>query len=111
MAADSKTNLRRRIRGLLKTQTPGCRAERSAVIAEKFFTSKAFKNASQIAFYASLPEEVDTRSMMDEALRLGKHVSVPRCDLKSGRLDFYEITSRCELKKGVLNILDRKSVV
>lgn len=103
-----KKILRARIRTKLKAQSTKSRRDKSAKITRKLFKCEFFKNKSRIAFFVSLPEEVDTRRMIDRALRLGKRVAVPKCDLKKGRIDFYDIKSRKELKKGVLGILEPK---
>ena len=99
-----KKDLRARIRRRLKFQSPKSRREKSALIAAKLFAEELFRRAERVAFFVSLPEEVDTRRMIDLALRLGKRVAVPKTDLKKSRLDFYEISSRRELTKGVLGI-------
>lgn len=88
----------------MKSQrAPSCR-KKSAAIARKLFQVKAFRAARRVAFFVSLPEEVDTRRMIDRALRSGQRVAVPKTDLKKSRISFFEITSRKELHKGVLGI-------
>ncbi len=109
MTGDSKKILRGRLRALVKSQNSESRALASLKIAQKLFLCEAFKEASYVGFYVSLPEEVDTAAMIDRALELGKRVAVPRCDLKENQLEFYEIKNRRELKKGVLNILEPKA--
>ncbi len=99
-----KRTLRSRIYRRLKTQSAGKRKAGSLKLAAKLFSSELFRKAGFIAFYVSLAEEVDTRRLIDRALRLGKRVAVPKCDLKKRRLEFYEIKSRKELRKGVLGI-------
>ena len=101
-----KKTLRSRIYRRLKVQSPGQRRARSVKLAAKLFASEFFRKSDLVAFYVSLAEEVDTRRLIDRALRLGKRVAVPKCDLKKRRLEFYEIKSRKELKKGVLGILE-----
>lgn len=101
-----KTTLRSRIYHRLKTQSPVQRRAKSLKLAAKLFSSEFFRRSGLVAFYVSLAEEVDTRRLIDRALRLGKRVAVPKCDLKKRRLEFYEIKSRKELKKGVLGILE-----
>ena len=108
MADDSKKKLRARIRALLVAQDPRSRAAASFKIAEKLFSCEAFKKASQVGFYASLPEEVDTAAMIDRSLESGKRVAVPKCDIKKNGIKFYEIKARSELKKGVLGIPEPK---
>ena len=96
--------LRSRLYRRLKTQSARDRRIRSLKLAAKLFSFEPFRKAGLVAFYVSLAEEVDTRSLIDRAFRLGKRIAVPKCDLKKRRLEFYEIKSRKELKKGVLGI-------
>lgn len=103
-----KNILRARIRTKLKAQRLASRRNRSIKITGKLFECECFKKAARVAFFVSLPEEVDTRRMIDRALRAGKFVAVPKCDLKKGRINFYDIKSRKELKKGILGIPEPK---
>lgn len=104
-----KKTLRSRMYRRLKTQSAGKRRARSLKLAAKLFSFEPFRKADFIAFYVSLAEEVDTRRLIDRAFRLGKRVAVPKCSLKKRRLEFYEIKSRKELKKGVLGIPEPKA--
>src|SRR3989338_11334917 len=99
-----KKTLRTRIYRRLKTQSAAKRRARSLRLASKLFSYEPFLRAEVVAFYVSLAEEVDTHRLIDRALRAGKRVAVPKCELKKRRLEFYEIKSRKELKKGALGI-------
>lgn len=104
-----KKTLRSRIYRQLKTQSAEEARTRSDKLTAKLFSFEPFQKAGVVACYVSLAEEVDTRQLIDRALRLGKRVVVPKCDLKKRRLDFYEIKSRKELKKGALGIPEPKT--
>lgn len=96
----------------LKTQKRGKAFDKSKKIMRKLFSSREFKKAQTIMFYASKKEEVDTHIMIDEALKMGKRVALPRCtsqktiipkeitsrnkDLEKGDHDIYEPKKKCK---------------
>ncbi len=83
---------------------PERRAEASKKISEWVFASKRFKTAKTIFVYASYKSEVETREMIQGALRMGKRVAVPKVDGEN--MDFYEITSWEDLFPGFQGILE-----
>ena len=80
---------------------------KSVKIKEKLFSLGAFKVAHCVCFYVSLPLEVNTKGMMDEALKLGKRVLVPLTNLENKELSLYEITNRRkDLIEGAFGIME-----
>lgn len=103
----TKKGLRTKIRRLLGSQSSLARKKRSLKVQKKLFSLAAFKKARVVCFYVSLPYEVDTTAMIDEALEKGKRVLVPRADRKNKRLSLYEIHDRRgDLEKGSYGILE-----
>lgn len=94
------------MRARLRAQDPSDRRKKSAAIQRKLFSLGAFKKARCVCFYVSTAQEVNTTRMIDRALARGQRVLVPKADLKTMRLDLYEITSRNSLWKGALGILE-----
>ena len=89
---------------LLGQSAQGCK-RRSRKIAKKLYLLEAFENAASVCFYVSLPSEVDTRPMIDRALKLGKKVLVPLVNLENKELELYEIKNRrTDLRKGAFGI-------
>ncbi len=92
---------------LLGSQSSEARRERSLRIQKKLFLLARFKKAQCICFYVSLPSEVDTTGMIDEALKQGKRVLVPLANLENKELSLYEIKSRTrDLKKGAQGVME-----
>lgn len=81
-----KEQLRKKILGKLLSQNPEERRRKSDLIKKKLFKQKEFKSARYIMFYVSKKEEVDTSSMIEEALELGKKVMVPVTSVKEKKL-------------------------
>lgn len=74
--------------------------KKSALITEKVLVSREFSNASVIHTYVSIERnhEVDTSSLITEALKRNKRVVVPKV-IGQGELDHIEINSLEELKE------------
>ncbi len=58
----------------------------SLKIMRKLFRLKFFKQAKTVMFYIAHDGEVQTRRMIEEAVKLGKNVAVPTCDIKTRKI-------------------------
>jgi len=106
----SKSALRRMMKARLEAHDPADRQRKSRSIGEKLFQLPFFQKAKRICFYVSLPSEVDTGPMIDEALARGKRVFAPKTDLKRRTLRLYEIKDRAsDLEPGILGIPEPKA--
>ena len=74
---NNKSSLRVHFLGLLKNQGSQERLDKSQRIAEKLFVLPAYVKAKTVLFYASLPGEVETFAMIEQALRSHKRVALP----------------------------------
>ncbi len=83
---------------------PEKRAEASKKISEWVFANKRFKTAKTIFVYASYKSEVETKELIQGALRMGKRVAVPKVD--GIEMDFYTIDSWEDLFPGFQGILE-----
>ena len=103
----TKKDLRAEILNKLQTLGVDEVLAKSLQIKTKLFSLDAFKKAKCVCFYVSLPTEVETRGMIDEALVLGKRVLVPLTNLENKELSLYEIKNRQnDLKKGAHGIME-----
>lgn len=73
-----KKELRRSIREKKRAMTEAEIEARSAKLAELFFQSEAYKSAKTIYGYLPYNQEVRTVPMLEQALRDGKRVAVPK---------------------------------
>ena len=73
-----KSVIRMKMLTLLKNQKEEERVKKSKVIQEKLFSTKEFKEATIILFYASFNGEVETFNMMQEAQKSGKRIALPK---------------------------------
>ena len=91
-----KHKIRKDIKCKLKLCTDLEKTRKSGIIKSKLFNEEFFKKAKVVMFYVSLKDEVDTLSMIDEALMTGKRVCVPVIFKEDKRLIAGEIKDRTE---------------
>jgi len=80
------------------------KAEKDSRIKDRFFSLPEFITARKIFFYASFRSEVETLSMIEESLKMGKQIVLPKVDKKTHRLILYEIKNVSELSPGYMGI-------
>lgn len=98
-----KRNLRQKLKMQRSHLPEGYREQANELIRNRLKALESYQKASVIFSYVSMLEEVDTRSLISEALQEGKRVVVPRCEGK-GIMDAYEISSLKDLVPGVWGI-------
>lgn len=74
-----KTELRRSIRARKRAMSNEEIDSRSAALGELFARSEAYRNAKTIYGYLPYNQEVRTVPMLEQALKDGKKVAVPKC--------------------------------
>ena len=98
----NKQQLRKSIREQKRAMTEEEIIRRSEKLAELFLASDAYGNAKTIYGYLPYNQEVRTVPMLEQALRDGKRVAVPKCYGDEMRFIFMEDLSKVE--KGYANI-------
>ena len=101
-----KNQLREEYQAHLLAHPAADRQRKSGLLMQRLFSRDDFKKSTTVLFFVSLPEEVDTHRMIDEALLLGKRVVAPRCRMQTRELDLYEIRDRKDLVAGVFGLLE-----
>lgn len=108
MRRKSKTEQKKKIRDAYlekrNRMEPEKRAKASEKIKEWVFANKRFKAAQTVFVYSSFKSEVETKKMIQGALRMGKRVAIPR--VNGAEMDFYEIQSWEDLFPGYQGILE-----
>lgn len=98
----NKQELRKAIRAQKRAMTEAQIVEKSNRLGELFLASDAYKNAKTIYGYLPYNQEVRTVAMLEQALRDGKRVAVPKCYGDEMRFIFMDDLSKVE--KGYANI-------
>lgn len=80
------------------------KAKKDSRIKDRFFSLPEFIAAEKIFFYASFRSEVETLNMIEESLKMGKRIVLPKVDKERHRLRLYEIKDINELSEGYMGI-------
>lgn len=99
---------RKEIRNRMKNLDPCYCQTADKVIQQYIFSLPEYRKASFLFCYVSIGQEVDTRSLMEEAWQSGKRIAVPKC-LPGGRMDLLEIHSFQDLEAGAFGIPEPKA--
>ena len=102
--AEQKKLIRTKYLSKRNQMEPEKRKEASKKIREWIFANKRYKAAETVFVYASYKSEVETKEIIQSALRQGKRVAVPK--VHGTEMFFYEIQSWEELFPGYQGILE-----
>ena len=91
-----KAALRKQIREKKRAMTEGEIQEASARLGQLFTASEAYRQAKSIYGYLPYNQEVRTVPMLEQALRDGKRVAVPKCYGDEMRFIWMEDLSKVE---------------
>lgn len=80
---------------------------KSKTICQKVFVSKEYKQAQVILAYYPLGKEVDCLIILEQVLKDGKRLALPRT-AGNGQMDFYEIHSMDEVEEGTFHVMEPK---
>ena len=97
-----KKELRRSIREQKRAMTEAEICSRSEKLCALFLASEAYRNAKTIYGYLPYNQEVRTVPMLEQALKDGKKVAVPKCYGDEMKFIFMDDLSKVE--KGYANI-------
>ena len=98
----NKQELRRTIREQKRAMTIEEIEARSAKLAQLFLQSEAYRNAKTIYGYLPYNQEVRTVPMLEQALKDGKRVAVPKC--YGDEMKFIYMDDLSKVEKGYANI-------
>ena len=97
-----KKELRATIRARKRAMTEEEIVSRSEALTRLFLASDAYKNAKTIYGYLPYNQEVRTVPMLEQALRDGKRVAVPKC--YGDEMRFILMEDLTKVEKGYANI-------
>lgn len=103
MPIDKKT-----VRKIVREQKKQLSSEeinkRTQNILKNLYEMDVYKNSERIYVYVNYNQEVNTSLLIEEGLKAGKEIMVPRVD--NERMDFYRIHSMKDLESGAYGILE-----
>ncbi len=92
----NKLELRSHVRSLKRQMTEAQIAEKSEALRVLFTATDAYRNAKTLYGYMSYNQEVRTLPILEQALRDGKRVAIPKCYGPEMRFIFMEDLSLVE---------------
>ncbi len=98
----NKKELRKAIREQKRAMTPAQIEEKSEALRVLFVSSEVYRSAKTIYGYLPYNQEVRTVPMLEQALRDGKRVAVPKCCGEEMR--FIYMTDLTRVEKGYAGI-------
>ena len=99
-----KTAIRKSILKIRDQIPLDIRDQKNLRIRETLLSLPEFLSAKTILFYASFRSEVETHSLIREALAMGKRLVLPKVDAENHALILYEIKDIHELAPGYMGI-------
>ncbi len=91
-----KKQLRKTVREQKRAMTPAQIEEKSRLLTEKFLQSDAYQKARSVYGYLPYNQEVRTVPLLEQALKDGKRVAVPKCYDDEMRFIWMEDLSQVE---------------
>ena len=101
-----KKNLRSQFKAIRRSFAPEEQAAKDKTILKKVTSLKEYRSAPLILTYVSTAIEVDTRTLIKEALAAGKKVAVPWCVPGEIDMKFFLIDSLDQLEPGSFGVLE-----
>lgn len=100
---DEKNKLRAAFKQLRKQIPQTEKVARDRKICAHFLALASYRYADTLLLYYPRSDEIDTRPIIEDALKSGKKVALPRCR-EGGQMDFHFITDLSELTEGKFSI-------
>jgi 5-formyltetrahydrofolate cyclo-ligase len=101
-----KQKLRRLMKKMRNEHPASERMKKSVAISEKLADSEVFKRAKTVLFYYPKADEVDTRAVIDAALKMEKTVCLPCTDKKTRTISAFQISGFDTLRPATFGILE-----
>jgi 5-formyltetrahydrofolate cyclo-ligase len=99
-----KKKLRQEAREMRRAMSPESKKTLDRKIKNRLLNLWALREAQTVLCYVSTDIEVDTREFIEELLKMGKRVAVPRCEGGPSEMNFYYINSLDELSPGSFGV-------
>lgn len=103
---EHKKKVRKKIKTDLEQLTEENRVEFTKKISSQLFGLKEWKQAKIIGITVSIPPEVPTLHIIEQAWREGKEVAVPKCNPENKTMIFKKIISFNELESVYSGLLE-----
>lgn len=102
---EEKQTLRRAVRAAERTLSDSYKARSAAAVCGHLTSMPEYLAADTVFCFVGTAHEIDTRPLLDDALRRGKRLCVPLCT-GAGIMEARQITSPEQLVPGAYGILE-----
>lgn len=102
MSKEVKNEIRKAVLSRRNQMPEADRKLASLKMTDRILGHQWYYKASSLLIFASYGSEIDTKELIEEALKAGKHVYLPKVEGED--MEFYEIYSLRELQKGYKQI-------
>ena len=103
---DQKKKVRKKVKTSLEQLTEENRVEFTKKISRQLFDLNEWKKARVIGITISIPPEVPTLHIIEQAWREGKEVAIPKCNPENKTMQFKKITSFDQLESVYSGLLE-----
>lgn len=103
-----KNELRARFKAVRASFSEEGKNRLDSLVADRFLTLPQYREAKTILFYVSLPLEVDTYYLMEQAFKDGKTVAAPRCVPGTREMEFFILRNFNDLAPGAFGVSEPK---
>lgn len=101
---ESKKEIRKRVLAKREALTPAERYRSAVLVTDRILCHEWFYNAEYILLFASYGSEISTDELLQESLKMGKKVFMPK--VEGDTMEFYRILSKDDLVAGYKGILE-----
>lgn len=101
-----KNDLREQYKALRRDMPPEIKKQHDEAICSRVTALWQYKSNHTLLSYVSTAIEVDTFAIINQALRDGKKVAVPRCVPGTRHMEFYYIDRLDALEPGTFGVLE-----
>lgn len=101
---ETKKEIRKRVLAKREALTPAERYRSAVLVTDRILNHEWFYQAEYILLFASYGSEISTDAILQEALKKGKKVYMPR--VEGDTMEFYRIASKEDLASGYKGILE-----
>ena len=101
---DEKRQIRQEIRAMLAHIDENELHNRSMAIFQRLIDMRQWREAKTIGIYVSFGKEVLTSPIIEYGWSIGKRIAVPKANISTKAMHFYEITSFSQLEKTTLKL-------
>lgn len=101
---EKKNKIRAEYRQLRNSLDPSSKSMLDKAICDRFFALASYRYSEILLAYAPIHNEINVIPIIEDALKQGKRVALPRCNPGTSTMTFHFIDNTDQLISGTMNI-------